>query len=477
MNGCGNHIDDQRVISQFLACRNNITCENYNHESTGKLALGQPGNSNSSKIYHSITSREWNNLGYLDPEIVDSSSLTETMIDHIVSILFHHVTKLPAFESKVVPTTLSVVKFQLRKLVVAIENNYEQNHFHSFNHAYQVVVSMNKLIDEISRDPSSKTKTGLFFQEPLFAFSLVFGALIHDVGHTGMSNQILKEQHHSLCDIYNDHDESIAERYSLDLALKIFNLNEFKDLRNIILPGEIDRVKFGKALFQSILITDITSKERNKMSLKRFELTAVPPYSELTCQCECCTESSSTVTEQNLCLEKKSILYDSEICPMTDDLDNILEGVNIPKSIARTNYRTEFEITHCKLQTISMIEHFMLLSDVGHLMQGWNNFVKWNFRLYKEIIACYKKGLCGDPSSGWYKGQIGFFDFYIIPLAKRGSVFFTSKDFGIKLIEQAKINKDQWIEYGEKATNLMINAVLNDEEEHTVLKNLYHLVT
>ena len=476
MTGCENQIDDQRMISQFLPCENSIMYENCDHESIGELALGQPGNFNSTKIYHSLTSREWNTIGYFDPEIVDSSSLTEIMIDHIVSILFHHVTKLPAYESNAEPSTSSVVKFQLRNLVVAIEDSYEQNHFHSFNHAYQVVVSMNKLIDEITRDPPSKIKTNLFFQDPLFAFSLVFGALIHDVGHTGMSNQILKEQHHSLCDIYNHHDESIAERYSLDLAIKIFNLNEFNDLRNIILPDEIHRVKFGKALFHSILITDITSKERNKMSLKRFELTAVPPYSELTCQCECCTDSTSTLSEQK-CLEKNSILYDSEIDPMTEYLDDVLEGVNVPKSFARTTYRMEFEITHCKLQTISMIEHFMLLSDVGHLMQGWNNFVKWNFRLYKEIIACYKKGLCGDPSSGWYKGQIGFFDFYIIPLAKRGSAFFTSKDFGIKLVEQAEINKNQWIEHGEKATDLMINAALNDEEETTVLRNLYLLVT
>ena len=236
MTGCENQIDDQRIISQFLPCENSIMYENCDHESIGELALGQSGNFNSTKIYHSLTSREWNTIGYFDPEIVDSSSLTEIMIDHIVSILFHHVTKLPAYESNAEPSTSSVVKFQLRNLVVAIEDSYEQNHFHSFNHAYQVVVSMNKLIDEITRDPPSKTKTNLFFQDPLFAFSLVFGALIHDVGHTGMSNQILKEQHHSLCDIYNHHDESIAERYSLDLAIKIFNLNEFNDLRNTILP-------------------------------------------------------------------------------------------------------------------------------------------------------------------------------------------------------------------------------------------------
>ena len=36
---------------------------------------------------------------------------------------------------------------------------------------------------------------------------------------------------------------------------------------------------------------------------------------------------------------------------------------------------------------------------------------------------CYKAYIDGradkDPSEGWYEGELGFFDFYIIPLAKK----------------------------------------------------------
>ena len=37
-----------------------------------------------------------------------------------------------------------------------------------------------------------------------------------------------------------------------------------------------------------------------------------------------------------------------------------------------------------------------------------------------ECYAAYKSGRAEvDPSVNWYEGELGFFDFYIIPLAKK----------------------------------------------------------
>lgn len=37
-----------------------------------------------------------------------------------------------------------------------------------------------------------------------------------------------------------------------------------------------------------------------------------------------------------------------------------------------------------------------------------------------EMFRAYKTGRAAkDPCEFWYKGEIGFFDFYIIPLAKK----------------------------------------------------------
>jgi hypothetical protein len=53
-------------------------------------------------------------------------------------------------------------------------------------------------------------------------------------------------------------------------------------------------------------------------------------------------------------------------------------------------------------------------------MQHWHIFRKWYERLFLEMRDAYKQGRSTvDPTVSWYKGEIDFFDFYIIPLAKK----------------------------------------------------------
>ena len=59
-----------------------------------------------------------------------------------------------------------------------------------------------------------------------------------------------------------------------------------------------------------------------------------------------------------------------------------------------------------------VIEHLIQASDVAHTMQHWDVYRTWNKRFFRE---CYQAFLDGraekDPSVGWYRGEIGFFDF------------------------------------------------------------------
>ena len=67
-----------------------------------------------------------------------------------------------------------------------------------------------------------------------------------------------------------------------------------------------------------------------------------------------------------------------------------------------------------------VLEHLIQASDVAHTMQHWHIFKKWNQNLFNEMYFAYKEGRATkDPSLSWYEGEIGFFDFYIIPLAKK----------------------------------------------------------
>ena len=98
-----------------------------------------------------------------------------------------------------------------------------------------------------------------------------------------------------------------------------------------------------------------------------------------------------------------------------------------------------------------VIEHLIQASDVAHTMQHWNIYVKWNERLFVEMYKAFKEGRTDkDPSEFWYKGELGFFDFYIIPLAKKlkdCGVFGVSSD---EYLNYSLKNRKQWEARGQQ---------------------------
>jgi hypothetical protein len=92
-----------------------------------------------------------------------------------------------------------------------------------------------------------------------------------------------------------------------------------------------------------------------------------------------------------------------------------------------------------------VIEHLIQASDVAHTMQHWHVYRKWNERLFEETYKSYVQGrAAADPSIIWYKGELGFFDFYIIPLAKKlkdCGVFGVSSD---EYLSFAIRNRGEW---------------------------------
>jgi hypothetical protein len=92
-----------------------------------------------------------------------------------------------------------------------------------------------------------------------------------------------------------------------------------------------------------------------------------------------------------------------------------------------------------------VIEHLIQASDVSHTMQHWHVYLKWNERLFHEMYKAYLEGHAEeDPSETWYQGEIGFYDFYIIPLAKKlkdCGVFGVASD---EYLDYATANRTEW---------------------------------
>jgi hypothetical protein len=113
-----------------------------------------------------------------------------------------------------------------------------------------------------------------------------------------------------------------------------------------------------------------------------------------------------------------------------------------------------------------VIEHLIQASDVAHTMQHWHIYQKWNERLFAEMTNAYQNGRMGNnPADGWYKGELGFFDNYIIPLAKKlkeCGVFGVSSD---EYLNYALENRREWASKGEAIVVKMIEKFKIKEEE------------
>jgi hypothetical protein len=166
----------------------------------------------------------------------------------------------------------------------------------------------------------------------------------------GMSNQILRDTIHPLSEKF-EKDVPIAERNSIDLGLSILFRTEYQALRDAIIPDEMDKIEFGKTLFQTILITDIATPENVKSSIRRHEA---------------CRDVLDSLTD--------------DLCPCAHYFSDLLDGFGLAQDVIE-RHPADFSLTHEGLQHCVRNEHLMLLSDIAHLLQGWANFVKWNFRL------------------------------------------------------------------------------------------------
>ena len=67
-----------------------------------------------------------------------------------------------------------------------------------------------------------------------------------------------------------------------------------------------------------------------------------------------------------------------------------------------------------------VLELIIQASDVAHTMQHWHIYCKWNEKLFFERYSAFWSGSSSDdPTQGWYQGELGFLDHYVLPLAKR----------------------------------------------------------
>ena len=336
-----------------------------------------------------------------------------TVLDEVVEII-----RLPEFDAvaaKSQAENLNSVELdknaeaQLFDYLIAIASMYRDNPFHNFEHASHVTMSVVKLLGrivapEIEVDDGGHQNiesrlhdhTYGITSDPLTQLACVFAAIIHDVDHTGVPNAQLVKEQAAVAAAYKG--KSVAEQNSVDIAWELLMDEAHADLCKAIFSTEEEKKRFRQLVVNSVMATDIVDKELKALRNARWE---------------------KAFNEQDLVESSK------------DTVDR---------------------------KATIVIEHLIQASDVSHTMQHWHIYRKWNERLFHEMYKAYKEGRAEkDPAEFWYKGEIGFFDFYIIPLAKKlkdCGVFGVSSD---EYLNYATKNRQEWERRGEEAVAAMVN--------------------
>jgi len=349
--------------------------------------------------------------------------MSKTVIDEVADCV-----QLPGLYDKGTSVKASIpapldkdVIDELQHYVYSIASLYRKNPFHNFEHASHVSMSCIKLLNRIAShdedhiDCSNHHTYGIC-SDPLTSFGIVFAALIHDVDHCGVPNSQLVKEHSAVATVYKN--KSVAEQNSIDIGWGLLMEPTYANLRRHIYTNVTEFKCFRQIVVNCIMATDIVDKDLIKARNKRWDLAF-----------------SSTAIQTPF---SKSDFKIERHTHKDKDFD------------CNTSYR----------KATVVIEHLIQLSDVSHTMQHWHMYRRWNERLFEESYKAYVEGRAEkNPADNWYQGELGFYDFYIIPLAKKikqCAVFGVSSD---EYLSYAVANREEWEERGKDILQDMVNKV------------------
>lgn len=362
------------------------------------------------------------------PQLHPRSDEVSTVLEEVTEIIRLPSFNARAYKKQIDPETIDLgpaVESQLKRYVSIIAAMYRNNPFHNFEHASHVTMSVNKLLQRVV-EPNitvSSSEKGTTSQsiasnlhnytfgitsDPLTQFAIVFAALIHDSDHWGISNAQMIKEGAAIANKYRN--KSIAEQNSVDLAWDLLmDSEEYSDLQRCIFPTDAEYKRFRQVVVNVVMATDIFDAELLELRTARW---------------------NKTFREKDAGEEA--------------DPDDENRKATI------------------------VIEHIMQASDVAHTMQHWHVYQKWNRRLFDELYTAWKAGrMSADPANFWYKGELTFFDTYIIPLAKKLNdckVFGVSSD---ECLSYAVANRNEWESKGQQIVMELVSNWSQREKEES----------
>ena len=309
---------------------------------------------------------------------------------------------------------LQQIRTDLHEYVTRIALMYRDVPFHNFEHASHVTLSANKLLNRLIESDEYDTEFELhsstfgISSDPLTHFSIVFAALIHDVDHLGLPNTKLVKDCHPLATKFQN--KSVAEQNSVHLGWETLMDPRFERLRECIYRTNIERKRFRQLVINCVMATDIADR---------------------------------TVLEGR-----------------QDRWDRAFRGHKLRENATESQVQADMN-----RKATAVIEHIIQVSDVAHTMQHWHIYRRWNERLFHEMHDAFRTARAEvDPATNWYDGEIGFFDFYLIPLAMKLKECGVFRAAGSEYISYVLKNKKEWESKGRQVVAEMVHLRKDAED-------------
>jgi 3'5'-cyclic nucleotide phosphodiesterase/Adenylate and Guanylate cyclase catalytic domain len=383
------------------------------------------------EVLHDLLSRvtATRNASVVAPVTKFTPTLVSYNDDKIVLDEMTEIIEIPRFDpklqQKLQPVELpAIVKEELTSYVSIIAHLYRDDvPFHNFEHASHVIMSATKLMkrimspEEVDWDlqgisDENERRIAIARQvhevtyglssDPLMQFSVVFSALIHDVDHTGLTNKELIDANDPLAHKYRK--KCVAEQNSVDVAWNLLMEDRYTNLRACIFSSDFERNRFRELVVDAVLATDIADRELGVLRKSRWEQAF---------------KEKATAESDAVDMDRKATI---------------------------------------------VFEHIIQASDVCHCMQHWHTYQKFNSRLFEERYVAHRQGVVGDPPwVGWYKGEIWFFDNYIIPLAQK---LHDCGVFGVSYHEYLNYAQENRLEWERKGHEIVESLRMQVESKY-----------
>jgi len=215
--------------------------------------------------------------------------------------------------------------------------------------------------NNFSSDSERDTKTFGLASDSLTQVAVVFAALVHDVQHSGAPNATLIKEQAPIAEQYKG--KSVAEQHSIAVAWDLLMQDDYAKLRKAICGSTTtndDLLHFRQVVKSAVLATDIASPELLNASNDRWQKTFGATQNE---------------QDEHVAMDWKKAAV----------IDCLVQG-----------------------------------SDVAHTMQHWQIYLKFTGKLFEEMFMAWKDGRTDcNPAENWVEHELGFFDNYVIPLAKK----------------------------------------------------------